>query len=191
MKWTLVRWMTVGWAVALGSAMDAAAADRWLVVNAQPLSEQQMGALESTYRTRLQAGRYWYDRATGWWGLEGGPTLGVVAPGMAVGGVLRADASRGASRVFINGRELHFMEVAYLLTLGPVVPGRYWADAMGNIGYEGRRWPFANLYALAQQRHGDRGPHRSGSGGFNSDGRCSYYQRRDSGGNYIGSSVGC
>jgi len=158
------RWFGFGLAawlwVASGGSMDARAADRVLVVNAQPLSGQQVLALEAGYRTRLLPGRYWYDRITGWWGVEGGPTIGVVAAGLAMGGVLQADASHGTSGVFINGRQLHDLEIAYLRTLGTVVPGRYWADAMGNVGFEGSPWPFANLYALAQQRYGDRGPHR-------------------------------
>ena len=51
--------------------------------------------------------------------------------------------------------------------------------------------PFANIYALAQQRYGDRGPHRSGNGAFNSDGHCSYYQGKDASGRSIGASSGC
>lgn len=171
--------------------MDARAADRSVVVNAEALTAAQVASLEASYRTRLLSGRYWYDRGTGWWGVEGGPTIGVVAPGLVVGGVLHADASKGTSGVFINGRQLHTLEIAYLRTLGTVVPGRYWADAMGNVGFEGNPWPFANIYALAQQRYGDRGPHRSGNGAFNSEDGCSYYQGKDASGTRIGASSGC
>ena len=177
--------------LAVGTFMGARAADSVVIVNAQPLSIEQVQSLEAAYRTRLRPGRYWYDRMTGWWGIEGWPTVGVVAPGLAIGGTLPADASKGTSGVFINGRQLHLLEVAYLQTLGTVIPGRYWTDAFGNIGFEGHPWPFANIYALAQQRYGDRGPHRVGDGAFNSDGRCSYFQSKDESGNHIGASSGC
>ena len=170
--------------------MDAAA-DRTIVVNAEALSARQIDTLESTYGTRLLPGRYWYDARTGWWGLDGGPVVGVVAPGLAVGGALHADASHGTTGVFFNGRELHLLEVAYLRMLGPVLPGRYWVDAIGNAGFEGIAWPFANLYVLAQQRYGDRGPHTSSNGAFHSDGQASYFQTRDASGNVFGASSGC
>ena len=170
--------------------MDAVAADRAVVVNAEALSARQIATIEATYGTRLLPGRYWYDARTGWWGIEGCPVAGVVTPGLAVGGALRTDASLGTTGVFLNNRALHLLEVAYLGTLGPVVPGRYWVDAMGNVGVEGTSWPFANLYVLAQQRHGDRGPHASSSGAFNSEGQFSYFQTRDASGNSIGATSG-
>ncbi|HRD96958.1 MAG TPA: hypothetical protein PLA97_11240 [Rubrivivax sp.] len=162
-----------------------------VVINTQPLSPATRSRLEATYRTRLLAGRYWYDPRTGWWGVEGGPTIGLVHAGLALGGPLRADASHGSSGVFINGRQLHGMEVTYLRTLGPVWPGRYWADALGNVGLEGQSLPFANLYALAQQRHGGPPPTQGGSGAFSSEGNCLMYQRRDLSGTSYGASVGC
>jgi hypothetical protein len=162
-----------------------------VIINAQPLAVEVRAGLEARYRTRLLAGRYWYDASTGWWGVEGGPVAGLVHAGLALGGPLRADASGGHSGVFINGRQLHDLEVRYLRTLGPVWPGRYWADAWGNVGLDGQRLPFANLYALARQRHGAAAPTQGGSGAFSSDGSCLMYQRRDLSGTSYGASVGC
>ena len=169
--------------------MDAAA-DRTIVVNAEALTARQIDTLESTYLSPLRPGRYWYDARTGWWGLEGGAVVGVVAPGLAVGGALRADASHGTTGVFFNGRELDLREVAYLGTLGTLLAGRYWVDAIGNAGFEGTAWPFANLYVVAQQRHGHRGPHTNSNGAFNSDGQAAYLHTCDAFGNIIGASSG-
>jgi len=61
---------------------------------------------------------------------------------------LKVNASRGRTGVFINGRELHLLDVRALQQITMVIPGRYWCDAMGNIGFEGGP-PLANLWALA------------------------------------------
>jgi hypothetical protein len=63
--------------------------------------------------------------------------VGLGIAGLNIGGPLRVDASRGNTGVFINGRELHQMDVVGLQQLGPVYRGRYWVDAYGNCGFEG------------------------------------------------------
>ena len=71
-------------------------------------------------------------------GIEGGWTLCTLEPGLNLGGPLRADASGGNTGVFINGRELHSVDVLRLQQVVPVIlPGRWWLDAYGNFGYEG------------------------------------------------------
>jgi hypothetical protein len=44
-------------------------------------------------------------------------------PGLDLGGPLKADTSRGNTKVFLNGRELTQAEVTTLQQLGPVNPG--------------------------------------------------------------------
>jgi hypothetical protein len=52
--------------------------------------------------------------------------------------------------VFINGRELHPLDVQGLQQLiGQVLPGRWWVDAQGNYGLEGGP-PLGNLMVLAR-----------------------------------------
>ena len=63
----------------------------------------EIAAIEQQYGVRLAKGRYWYDRACGAWGIEGGPTVGFVMPGLAVGGPLRADSSGGNTRSSSTG----------------------------------------------------------------------------------------
>jgi hypothetical protein len=124
---------------------------RHVRINGVRLSDEQVEALERRYRTHVQDAGYWYDRLSGAWGVEGGPTLGFIQAGVDLGGSLRADASNGDSGVFINGRELHRLDVLGLQQLGPVWPGRYWVDAQGNVGFEGGMM-IGNLWVLAQHR---------------------------------------
>src|SRR5204862_540318 len=92
----------------------ATAPARRVVVNGTALTEAQVAHLEQVVHVRVLSGTYWYDRTSGAWGLQGGPTLGFLPAGLALGGPLRADASGGGTSVFINGRELHPFDVAAL-----------------------------------------------------------------------------
>jgi hypothetical protein len=127
-------------------------------INRHPLPTDTLQLLERTFSTRIPAGRYWYDRMSGAWGLEGGPAQGFTVAGLPLGGAMPADISKGDTRVFINGRELHQADLEGLKRLvGPVIPGRYWLDAQGYAGTEGGP-AIANLRLLAQ------GLYRQGNG---------------------------
>lgn len=133
------------------------AGSRRAVVNDEVLPEGTVRALERQYGMRIENGEYWYDRISGAWGLRGGPAAGFILPGLTLGGPLRADASSGNTGVFVNGRELHALDVLALQRIVPVVlPGRYWVDAQGNGGYEGGP-PLFNLFALAHSARGAQG----------------------------------
>ncbi|HET9207292.1 MAG TPA: hypothetical protein VFO28_13700, partial [Burkholderiaceae bacterium] len=124
-----------------GAGWATAHAQGSVIVNGAPLQPRHAAALEQTYRTRLVPGRYWYDAMSGLWGLEGGASVGLIAPGLPFG---RMDPSASVGRragitgVFVNGREIHPDELHYLRALyGPVVRARYWLNARGIAGYEG------------------------------------------------------
>lgn len=131
----------------------AAASDT--VINGHRLTIDEWQQVAQRTGIRLLPGRFWYDARAGLWGREGGPTVGF-APAGQPAAKLPADASRGRTGVYFNGRELHALEVAWLKTLGPVLPGRYWLDAYGWVGYEGQPMPFVNLAATAAQRYSAR-----------------------------------
>ncbi|TKB71491.1 MAG: hypothetical protein E8D45_11840, partial [Nitrospira sp.] len=114
---------------------DASPAD--VIVNGVPVSAEAIASLERAYATPIQPGRYWYDKQSGLWGLEGQPLSGQMAPNLEMGGPLKANASKGNTGVFINGRELPLKEVTLLQQLGPIIPGRYWMNARGVGGVEG------------------------------------------------------
>lgn len=130
---------------------------------ATPRDLQILARFEAAWGAPLPAGAYWYDNMSGAAGVWGGPTRGVLGPGLGLGGTqVPANASGGGSGaltgVFINGRELHPMDVQGLtMMMGrPPALGRWWVDGAGNFGLEGYG-AMGNLYAIAAQRQGGRG----------------------------------
>jgi hypothetical protein len=122
-----------------------------VVINGQPLTEQQVQNFEQQYQTKLVAGRYWYDKNCGAWGLEGGPTAGFILPALQLPGPMPANISGGGTGIFINGREIHPVDRQVLVGMfGMALPGRYWLDAYGNLGIEGGG-VLVNLAVAAQQ----------------------------------------
>ena len=167
-----------------GHAQNAAsdASDRRVIVNDVRLPASVLQTLEAQYRVRIQEGVYWYDPACGAWGFAGSPTMGFLPAGLHLGGPLKANASGGTTPVFINGRQLPVRDILALRQLvGTVLPGRYWLDAQGNVGVEGRP-AFMNLAALArQQAANNRTFYRSGITGIGagSSGGTSYVMGED------------
>ena len=174
-------------------AADLAVASDTVVVNGQPLSAEETRALEQRFAIRTRPGRYWYDAVSGAWGFERGPTAGFLPSGLRLGGPLRADASGGGTGVFINGREIHPMDVAALSRLGPVWPGRWWVNAQGYFGPEGGA-AWGNLWAAAQQRGAVAGGSSSNGQQFlgrDSDGCFNFQGSNLVGGPTTGYSPGC
>ncbi len=138
---------------------------------------QTLAQIERLYGQPAPAGDYWYDARSGAAGRIGGPTLGFLPAGLALGGPLPATASGGGSGrvtgVFINGRELHPIDVQVLIAIyGQALPGRWWVDGQGNAGKEGGPMQL-NLIVLAQQ--------------LDPKAASSYYRRDGKGGNAFGS----
>lgn len=148
--------------VVQAGAPDAGTA-RHIRFNGRALTAAQMKTLGQVERLvgRIYDGDYWYDAKTGASGRFGGPTLAFLPAGLDLAGPLPANASGGGmgmlTGVFVNGRELHPIDVAGLQQLlGSVWPGRWWVDAQGNYGLEGGP-PLGNLVAIAQARRASGG----------------------------------
>lgn len=142
-------------AMVFGSLTGVASAQVPTVnVNGEKLSKHQIDGLVSLYGG-VYPGDYWYDPMSGLYGNVGQPASGQLAPGLAIGGALKPSASGGGNGrvtgVFINGREIHPQEHAFLTQIfGQAAPGRYWMNAAGIGGYEGGPAMF-NIVAAAQQ----------------------------------------
>ncbi len=138
-----------------GDARSATTPARCIIVNGRTLTDEQVAALEGTYRIQLHEGNFWYDRMTGAWGYAGGATAGAIRPGLDLG-PLREDCSGGNTGVFINGRHLPVQDVLSLQQIVQVVlPGRYWLDGQGNFGNEGGP-PLGNIWLLANSTSAPR-----------------------------------
>jgi hypothetical protein len=134
------------------SSAAAEAHRRAVFVNGARISDDDVAAMERAWNAAVLDGRYWYDRANGAWGAEGGPCTGFIQAGLALGGPLKPNASGGGTGVFVNGRELHPQDVFALSRVMQVWPGRYWVDAAGNFGWEGG--PAVGNLAAAMQMPG-------------------------------------
>lgn len=136
--------------------------------NGRPLDapgRQQLQAFEAQVGP-VPPGRYWYDPMSGGAGVMGGPAAAYLGPGLTLGGPMQGNASGGGNRrltgVFVNGRELHPLDVAGLRRYGQVYSGRYWWDRFGNVGLEGGPMLF-NFYAVAQASQSGGTIHKPGS----------------------------
>lgn len=164
------------------TAAAAPTTERRLTFNGHAATAQDLqivAQLEARWGQRVPDGNYWYDDMSGAAGVWGGPARGVLPAGLHLGGPLPANASGGGdgslTGVFINGRELHPMDVALLQQLvGQVYPGRWWVDGQGNFGLEGGM-ALGNLYQIAQAAQ-----QRGGGGGD------SYYSHDQNGSVFVG-----
>ena len=130
----------------------AAAGAGDVVINGRTLSRKERNALTKRYGVAPIPGNYWYDSSSGLYGVVGYQAFGFMMPGHSFG-QLQANASKGNTQVFINGRELpqgEWMVWSYMLGT-PILAGSYWLDASGNAGYAGSPMPIVNLYAAARQ----------------------------------------
>ena len=121
------------------------------VINGKVMTPAQRAEFTRIYGTQPLGGNFWYDPASGLWGVVGREAFGVLQPGLPYGEV-SPTASAGTTGVFINGRQINLAEALYIKSLlGSVLPGRWWLDGRsGNFGLEGNQMPVGNLFAIAK-----------------------------------------
>ncbi|KAH7006881.1 hypothetical protein EDB80DRAFT_777559 [Ilyonectria destructans] len=138
-----------------------------VMVNGVELGQADLLTLRGLLGTVIP-GNYWYDRRSGGYGSAGGPCTGFLVAGLPLGnGELHPHASGNTGTgVFINGREIHTMDVVGLQAMGVWVrQGRWWLNADGSYGMEGSPIPLGNLRMQATARPGAGGGW--GGGGAN------------------------
>ncbi|MEO1077029.1 MAG: hypothetical protein AAFX41_13860 [Bacteroidota bacterium] len=125
-------------------------AQRRVFINGTPPTDEAwtiIHHLERTAGSTLPDGMYWYDAQCGAFGPWGQATWVFLPPALPLGGALPPHCSGPATGVFVNGRDVHPSEWQNLsLLVGPIYPGHYALDAMGNFGFAGQP-PATNLRA--------------------------------------------
>lgn len=89
-----------------------------VTVNGQPLSDRVVKKAEKIAGP-IQPGNYWYDSRAGFWGVIGGPCLGIIPPFIEEFNHPIPDKCAGGNTgVIVNGRELHQKDLDLLIRRG-------------------------------------------------------------------------
>lgn len=107
---------------------------RKVVVNGHALPDDVVKKAEE-YAGFIHPGSYWYDIRAGFWGVMGGPCLGMIPPFIEeLNFTLARHCSHGKTGVLVNGRELHHKDLELLKKRGlPGTPGKSY-----NVDIDGR-----------------------------------------------------
>ncbi|XP_010523791.1 PREDICTED: protein ENHANCED DISEASE RESISTANCE 4-like [Tarenaya hassleriana] len=104
-------------------------------VNGHPISERSVKKAEKQTGT-IQPGNYWYDYRAGFWGVMGGPCLGIIPPFIEeLNYPIPEDCASGKTAVYVNGRELHQRDLDLLAGRGlpPERHRSYIIDISGRV----------------------------------------------------------
>ncbi|KAG0582895.1 hypothetical protein KC19_3G094000 [Ceratodon purpureus] len=107
---------------------------RKVVVNGHAVPDDVVKRAEE-FAGAIHPGTYWYDFRAGFWGVMGGPCLGMIPPFIEeLNFPLARHCSHGKTGVLVNGRELHHKDLELLKKRGlPGTPGKAY-----NVDIDGR-----------------------------------------------------
>ncbi|KAJ6679793.1 EXTRA-LARGE G-PROTEIN-LIKE [Salix purpurea] len=100
----------------------------------------------------IHPGQYWYDYRAGFWGIIGGPCLGIIPPFIEeLNYPMPENCAGGSTGVFVNGRELHQKDFDLLASRGlPTERDRsYIVEISGRVVDEDTREEMDSLGKLA------------------------------------------
>jgi hypothetical protein len=115
------------------------------------LDPNQLRMLDLALGGTVPDGYYWYDARWGAFGRVGEGRERALPAGLDLGGPLPANASSGNSGVFINGRELGFVELSRTPGIPYLPRRRYWVNGNGDFGIERAVAIMGNLNIKAAQ----------------------------------------
>lgn len=128
-----------------------------VLVNGVLLSERALEKAEEKAGP-IQTGEFWYDVTAGFWGVMGGPCLGIIPPGIRElhASPMPTDCAGGRTRVYVNGRELHRRDLEKLSRRGlPEIAGKaYSLDVYGLVVDEETGTELRGLGKLAPSLEG-------------------------------------
>ncbi|CAN1793786.1 Protein ENHANCED DISEASE RESISTANCE 4 [Linum perenne] len=87
-------------------------------VNGHPVPDRVVRKAEKV-AGQIHPGQYWYDYRAGFWGVMGGPGVGILPPFIEeLNYPIPDNCAGGNTGVFVNGRELHQQDLDLLSTRG-------------------------------------------------------------------------
>ncbi|VFQ82035.1 unnamed protein product [Cuscuta campestris] len=106
-----------------------------VIVNGHRISDELVKKAERS-AGKISPGQYWYDFRAGFWGVMGGPCLGIIPPFIEEFNYpMPENCTGGNTGVFVNGRELHDKDLQLLCSRGlPDLKGRsYIIEISGRV----------------------------------------------------------
>ncbi|KAK1395063.1 Extra-large guanine nucleotide-binding protein 1 [Heracleum sosnowskyi] len=114
-----------------------------VILNGKPLCRAELVQLLGCPNPprKLKPRKYWYDKQSGLWGLEGEKPCQIITPQLDVGDPIMQNASNGKTNILVNNREITKPELWVMQLAGIHCEGQphYWCSADGSFQEVGQK----------------------------------------------------